>query len=72
MSRHRTDRENDLAIDNWPSSMVARAIDKGLIDGWPWEVTRRGHRLGSRQKLLMAAMPPEKPVETPSGGPHPP
>jgi hypothetical protein len=29
-------------IDRWPPAKVAEALDKGLIDGWPWTLTARG------------------------------
>lgn len=36
------------AIDRWPAPKVAEALDKGLIDGWPWQLTDKGRRvLGS-------------------------
>ncbi len=56
MSRYTKDRENCVALDLWPAPMLARAIDRGLIDGFPWEVTRAGHRLKSWDRLEAEAL----------------
>jgi hypothetical protein len=57
MSRYARDRENDKAFSQWPAGMLARAIDRGLIEQWPFEVTRRGHRLSTWDKLIAVIMP---------------
>lgn len=54
MGRYANDRAADEALDRWPAPVLAHAIDRGLIDGWPWEVTRNGRRLGW-QRLWQAA-----------------
>lgn len=29
-------------IDRWPPAKIAEVLEWGLIDGWPWELTRAG------------------------------
>jgi hypothetical protein len=39
-------------IEGWLAPTIALAIDRGLLDQWPFELTRSGRRFRSWEMLL--------------------
>ena len=44
MSRWSRERDTADKIRRWPACQIAVAIDEGLIEQWPFELTRLGRR----------------------------
>ena len=55
MSRWSRARDLHNVMDTWLAPTIAIAIDQGLVEQWPFELTRSGRRFRSFDKLVELA-----------------